>query len=99
MSLCGKEDMSLCGKEDMSLCGKEDMSLCERDPCSEDTPMYPVEAEAKSDCVKNIEIITETEVEESICPVDTMLPDTNTVEENNLCDKEVIEPSPCDKEN
>jgi serine/threonine-protein kinase/endoribonuclease IRE1 len=84
-------------------CVKENMSLCERDPSSQETdkPMYPVEAEAKSDRVENIEIVKETEVEESICPVpeDTRLPDTNTIEETNLCDKEVIESSPCDKEN
>jgi len=91
------------------LCVKDNMLPCERDPSSEeaedeDAPMYPVEGETKSQVVENIQVIkekeTQQEVPESICPPPhTRLPASNTEEETNLCDKDVIESTPCDKEN
>ena len=89
------------------LCSKDNMLPCERDPSSEEgdaeeTPMYPVEGEIKSHVAESIAVVKETKLEdqESICPSpNTKLPARNYIEETHLCDKEVIESNPCDKEN
>eukprot|EP00090_Calanus_glacialis_P028589 TRINITY_DN458_c0_g1_i1.p1 TRINITY_DN458_c0_g1~~TRINITY_DN458_c0_g1_i1.p1 ORF type:complete len:1157 (-),score=196.13 TRINITY_DN458_c0_g1_i1:177-3647(-) len=91
------------------LCIKDNMLPCERDPSSEEgdaeeTPMYPVEGEIKSHVAVSIAVVkekdTKLEVQESICPSPkTKLPARNYIEETHLCDKEIIESTPCDKEN
>jgi len=89
------------------LCTKDNMLPCERDPSSEEgeaeeTPMYPMEVETKSQVVEviqtNRELETTPVVQKSILPPKNLtLPVDN--EERNLCDKEEIETNPCDKEN